>query len=167
MYYCVWRQLQTVCLSCNCWLVLLCAATTVCEISVTGKVSVHSEKLEYLRSAEERPSKTRRVASCRWQHAVRTFRASLTINSNCETPKTSYSATAYMQTWQFIPSNTYDLLHEKVFKFREHLTINAIHQTRWRLRFWHCAAIHKIAGLIPSGVFVFFINLILPAALWS
>jgi hypothetical protein len=38
--------------------------------------------------------------------------------------------------------------------------------TRWRSWLMHCATSQKVAGSIPHGVSGFFIDIILPAALW-
>ena len=39
--------------------------------------------------------------------------------------------------------------------------------TRWRIRLRHCVTSRKVAGSISDGVIGFFIELILPAGLWS
>jgi hypothetical protein len=38
--------------------------------------------------------------------------------------------------------------------------------TRWRSWLRHCATSRQVAGSIPDGVWGFFIDIILPAALW-
>ena len=41
-----------------------------------------------------------------------------------------------------------------------------IRGTRWHSWLRHCATSRKVAGSIPDGVIAFFIDIILPAALW-
>ena len=51
-------------------------------------------------------------------------------------------------------------------KFTYIMGTSSIGGTRWRSWLRHCTTSQKVAGSIPDGVIAFFIDIILPVALW-